>query len=78
MSQKSAKRQRISEEARRRREAQVSKVKDNGAPEVATPPTAIKIPANLAQAVLDYLQTKPFNEVNQLIGGLMRCEKLKE
>ncbi len=37
-----------------------------------------KVPAELAQQILDYIQLKPYAEVHGLIGGLMRCEKMKE
>lgn len=40
--------------------------------------TFFKVPGDLAQLLIDYIQTKPYNEVHQLIGGLMRCEKVKE
>ncbi len=72
MSQKTAKRE-------RRAKAAVLKAKDNGAPApIPQAPQAFKVPGALAQEILNYLQTKPFVEVHQLIGGLMRCEKLKE
>jgi len=37
-----------------------------------------KVPGPLAQLLVDYLQTKPFQEVHPLISGLQRCEKIKE
>lgn len=42
------------------------------------PRTYFKVPGELAQQLLDYIQLKPYAEVHGLIGGLMRCEKLKE
>jgi hypothetical protein len=44
----------------------------------AEPSNATKshsIPSGLLQAVLNYLQTKPFNEVADLIGAIMREAK---
>jgi len=32
------------------------------------------VPAELAQAILNYLQTRPFNEVHELITMLVRCQ----
>ena len=32
------------------------------------------VPAELAQAILNYLQTRPFNEVHELITVLVRCQ----
>lgn len=32
------------------------------------------VPATLAQAVVNYLQTKPFGEVHQLISALVQCK----
>ena len=32
----------------------------------------LEIDANVAQAILNYLQTKPFSEVHVLIGGLVK------
>lgn len=37
-----------------------------------------KVPGPLAQLIVDYIQTKPFQEVHLLISGLQRCEKIKE
>ena len=74
MSQKTAKRER-----RRDKVAAAVDAKSNGIPPL--PPgskPAFKVPGELFQLVLNYLQTKPFQEVHQLIGGIMRCEKMKE
>jgi hypothetical protein len=40
------------------------------------PITEFKISQELAQALLNYLQTKPYAEVHALIGGLLRLEPL--
>lgn len=37
-----------------------------------------KVPGELAQQILDYIQLRPYAEVHGLIGSLMRCEKVKE
>lgn len=42
------------------------------------PKLSCKVPGDLAQLILNYLSTKPFQEVHQLISGLMQCEKMKE
>jgi len=85
MSQKTAKTKR---RAARNRTQQVPAVlkeipaPKNGAPleqKVSTTQKIwFKVPGELAQQILDYIQTKPFQEVHQLVGGMMRCEKIKE
>lgn len=35
----------------------------------------VLVPVRLAQAVVDYLKTKPFNEVSELINGLVRAPR---
>ena len=35
------------------------------------------IPAPLAQAIVSYLETKPFVEVHQLIAGLLRLPRFE-
>ncbi len=66
MSQKTAKRQ---------RKAAIDKAAANGAPPkdtvVEKPP--IQVPYDLADQILGYLGTRPYQEVAKLIGGLMRC-----
>lgn len=36
------------------------------------------IDAELAQAILNYLQGKPFSEVHQLINALLQSERIEE
>jgi len=33
----------------------------------------LAVPANLAQAVVDYLKARPYEEVYALIAGLLQC-----
>ncbi len=74
MSQKTVKRER-----RRDKVTAALDAKSNGIPpRPSGPQLAFKVPGNLAQTILNYLQTKPFQEVHQLIGGLMNCERMKE
>lgn len=40
----------------------------------ATQPTAYVLPADLAQALLNYLALRPYGEVFQLINGVMQLE----
>lgn len=67
MSQKTVKRE--------RRKAKEAKAKDN----VATPPAPtqkrppLSVPYDLADNILGYLGTKPYQEVAPLIAGLLRC-----
>lgn len=84
MSQKTVKRER-KKKARKSRLPPDLPLPPNGgtipvAVETNHPPKNIffKVPGALAQQVLDYIQLKPYAEVHHLIGGLMRCEKLKE
>jgi hypothetical protein len=65
MSQKTVKR------ARKNQQAQT-----NGAPKPAPAPEKrppLSVPYELADNILGYLGTKPYQEVAHLIGGLMRC-----
>lgn len=39
---------------------------------------SLKVPAALVNALFEYLKTQPWEQAQPLIGGLMRCEKLKE
>lgn len=67
MSQKTAKRQ--------RKEA-IDKAASNGAPEAAKPvakKAPLLVPYELADSILGYLGTRPYQEVASMIGGLMRC-----
>ena len=67
MSQKTVKRE--------RRKAKEAKAKDNG----ATPPASVQkrpplsVPYDLADNILGYLGTKPYQEVAPLVAGLLRC-----
>jgi len=45
-------------------------------PDPTPPVTVFKISQPLAQAVLDYLVTKPFNEVYKLVIALQALEKI--
>jgi hypothetical protein len=38
----------------------------------------IKLNLELAQALINYLQAKPYIEVHQLIEALLKCEKSEE
>lgn len=67
MSQKTAKRQ---------RKAAIDQAAANGAltkkdTAVSQPP--LQVPYDLADQILGYLGTRPYQEVAKLIGGLMRC-----
>lgn len=40
-------------------------------------PTHIAMPVDVAQAIADYLVTKPFNEVAKLLGSLQACKPIE-
>lgn len=42
------------------------------------PPRAIAVPLPLAQRLVDYLATRPYAEVCELIPALQRCEPVPE
>lgn len=42
------------------------------------PPKALIIPTTTAQAVVDYLKTRPFEEVHSLIGQLLSLKSVED
>ncbi len=41
-------------------------------------PSAIVVPAQLAQDVVNYLQTQPYKDVYQMIAALVQCPKQEQ
>lgn len=39
---------------------------------------SLKVPAALANVIFEYMKKRPWDEAQPIIGGLLRCEKLKE
>jgi hypothetical protein len=46
---------------------------ENGNGAKAAQDVMLLVPANVAQAILNYLQERPFKEVQGLIGELIKC-----
>ena len=62
--------------AKKKRKEAIDKAAKNGAPPkqpaVEKKPPLL-VPYELADSILGYLGTKPYQEVANLVGGLMRC-----
>ena len=39
---------------------------------------SLMVPAALANVIFEYMKKRPWDEAQPIIGGLLRCEKLKE
>ena len=64
MSQKTVKRQ---------KKQAVKNAANNGAAKTAVEKPPLQVPYDLADKILGYLGTKPYQEVATMVSGLMRC-----